>query len=200
MILIGMSGFARSGKDAAAEYLVENHGFTRIAFADILRDFLYALNPLVIGWDRNGYGDLASYHTPLQEVIDEYGWDAYKETPYGNEIRRLLQRLGTECGRNLLGDNIWINSTFKDLDPNGKYIVTDARFLNEFAAIEDLGGVIIRVNRPGVGPANDHPSEMEALEYDFKYIIHNDGDLQSYHQKVETMMRILSGDHAGCRR
>jgi dephospho-CoA kinase len=47
MQLIGLSGYARSGKDEAAKVLIEEFGFKRIAFADKLRDFLYALDPIV---------------------------------------------------------------------------------------------------------------------------------------------------------
>ena len=181
-MIVGLSGFARSGKDTFAERLVEKHGFIRIAFADKLRDFLYALNPIVIGWDRDGHGNTVKVYTLLQEVIDEYGWNGYKETPYGNEMRRLLQRLGTEAGRETLWDTIWIDAALKDLDEHKNYVITDARFLNEFEAIrwaadrQDHVCAIVRIERPGVGPANDHASEMEALQYDqFDLTVNNDG-------------------------
>ena len=192
-MIIGMSGFARSGKDAAAEYLVEEHGFIRIAFADKLRDFLYALNPYVSPTEEKYFGNGSVVPVKLTKVIDEYGWDHYKETKFGDEIRRLLQRLGTEAGRQTLWDTIWIDAALKDLDPNKNYVVSDARFLNEFAAIEERGGVILRVNRPGVGPANDHASETEALQYDFKYIIDNDGTLSEYYRQLDAFVEHLGG-------
>jgi dephospho-CoA kinase len=45
-MIVGISGYARSGKDEAAKALVEM-GFERRAFADKLREFLLALNPMV---------------------------------------------------------------------------------------------------------------------------------------------------------
>ncbi len=42
--LIGFAGAARSGKDTAASFLVER-GWQRKAFADPVRNMLYALNP-----------------------------------------------------------------------------------------------------------------------------------------------------------
>ena len=108
MEIIGLSGYARSGKDEAAKLLVNGHGFTRVAFADKLRECLYQLNPMCgRGWDTS---DRPVVY--VQDVIEEYGWDGYKETEYGIEIRRLLQRLGTEAGRQTLWDSIWIDAAF----------------------------------------------------------------------------------------
>jgi hypothetical protein len=48
MELVAFSGYARSGKDTAADALLPL-GFQRVAFADKLRECLYALNPTVKG-------------------------------------------------------------------------------------------------------------------------------------------------------
>lgn len=193
-MIIGLSGFARSGKDEAAKILVEEFYFQKLAFADILRDALYALNPVVIPSYQSGlevhpterYGPLL-----IQEIIDSYTWDGYKETTYGPEIRRLLQRMGTEVGRNLLGGNIWIDKTLENysFSSNPNAVISDARFLNEFDAIRREGGEIWRIDRLGVGPANDHPSEMEALTYRaWDRVIHNNGTLEDYHNKIRKIM------------
>jgi hypothetical protein len=83
--------------------------------------------------------------------------------------RKLLQLLGTECGREIIHPNIWINALFADYtnivknvksfeeEPDStkayemgkpKWIITDVRFPNEAQAIKDRGGIVIRVNRP----------------------------------------------------
>lgn len=74
--------------------------------------------------------------------------------------RKLLQLLGTECGRNIIHPNIWVNALMKDYVPEKEYIghgdytewepswiITDVRFPNEAAAIKSKGGIIIRINR-----------------------------------------------------
>lgn len=196
-MIIGESGFARSGKDEAASVLVQKHGFIRVAFADKLRDFLFALNPVVAferGFSVEGVRDSeGALWTPirLRDVIDVHGWNGYKETKYGVEIRGLLQRLGTEAGRGVLGENIWIDAALSNLDENKNYVVTDARFINEFDAIrraaerQDHVCAIVRIDRPGVGPANDHASEMEALTYDqWDAKIVNDGSIEDLHRKI----------------
>lgn len=197
--IVGLSGFARSGKDEAAAVLVNEFDFTRVAFADKLREFLYALNPLIDDTvyikNKNGDGfhpyDIGGERIYVQEVIDQFGWDGYKETPYKDEIRRLLQRLGTEAGRQTLWDSIWIDAAFAGVTAP-RIVVTDARFINEFDAVKERGGVIWRVERTGVGPINDHASEMEATTYDkFDLTVENDGTLEQYHDKVRTYANIL---------
>lgn len=185
MEIIGLSGYARSGKDEAAKILVEEFGFTRVAFADKLREVLYALNPIV---SKSGdfEADFNGEPLYLQTVIDHYGWDGYKESPFGPEIRRLLQRLGTEAGRQALWDTIWIDATLTGFDADAKVVVSDARFFNEFDAIRERGGEIWRIEREGVGPTNNHPSETEAVDYPyFATYIHNDGTLEDYRKSVK---------------
>lgn len=184
MEIIALSGFARSGKDEAAKALVEEFGFIQIAFADKLRDMLYQLNPIVEQYpDTHFVGKMNT--VCVQNVIDQYGWDGYKETPYGPEIRRLLQRLGTEAGRQTLWDSIWIDAAFTNLPDDARVVVSDARFINEFEAVRERGGEIWRIEREGVGPANNHLSETEAVGYEhFSKVLTNDGGLDDWHAKV----------------
>jgi hypothetical protein len=190
-VIIGLSGYARSGKDEAAKVLVEEFGFERIAFADKLRDFLYALNPIV-EYERGFSGGQPTRTkdgmlwspTRLRDVIDVHSWDGYKETIYGTEIRGLLQRLGTEAGRGILGDNVWIDAALGGVKPDGRYVVTDVRFPNEADAVRSRDGRIWRVSRSGVGPANSHASETSLDDYDFDARVSNDGTLEEYHDKI----------------
>lgn len=182
-MIIGISGYARTGKDEIAKVLVEEFGFERLAFADKLRECVYALNPIVAyDWD------LAS-PIYLSEVIDKYGWDGVKSSRYGIEVRRLLQRFGTEVGRNILGENIWVDATFMVTDVTKNYIVTDCRFRNEAMGILRQGGKMWRVNRPGVGPVNDHISETGLDNFSFDAVIENDGALTDLAESVRLLLK-----------
>lgn len=78
-------------------------------------------------------------------------------------------------------------------EPN--WIITDTRFENEAQAIKSHGGIVIRVNRPGIGPTNGHASEVGLEGYDFDYVITNDGtinDLVEMVREVLIQARILS--------
>lgn len=192
-MILGLSGYARSGKDEAAKVLVEEFGYKRVAFADKLRDVLYALNPMVSYGEWQFVEHAGRWFTidsgmhktiGVQDVIDQYGWDGYKETPYGTEIRRLLQRLGTEAGREQLGQDIWVDAAFQGLSDSDKIVVTDVRFPNEAQAIKDRGGWVVRVKRVSVKEANSHPSETSLDDWDFDVHLSNWGTLDEYRQHV----------------
>ena len=93
---------------------------------------------------------------------DKYQKFIVKLTP-----RKLLQLLGTDCGRDIIHPKIWVNALFADYkspchvagtqkpcscmgqmcgEPIN-WIITDVRFPDEVKAIEDRGGIVIRVNR-----------------------------------------------------
>lgn len=166
-MVLGLAGYAQSGKDTFARFLVEDHGFVRVAFADTLRDMLYALNPAVRG--------LSGEWLDLQELIDGsewfsgIGWERAKlETP---DVRGMLQRLGTEAGREILGQNIWVDTAMKKLTPGRRYVFTDVRFPNEFDAIKAAGGKVIRLQRDGRTAVNAHPSETALDDHVFDEVL-----------------------------
>ena len=201
--IVGFSGFARSGKDTAAQALLR-HGFTRVSFADIVREFALAVDPLVMyqkpvkftettnpGRVRSAFRtrektqthEFAAPHIGrLSEVVEEFGWEGAKEF---ENVRRLLQRIGTEGGREVLGLNTWVDAALGRAEglPGG-ICVTDVRFPNEFDAIKDRGGFVLRIERPGVGPTNDHPSETSLIGAPFDAVIVNDSTVSKLHGQV----------------
>lgn len=182
-MILGISGYARAGKDSIADILVEE-GFERLAFADKLRECLYALNP-TITWDyKYGLKYSAKSTNTVQAAVDEFGWDGVKKTGWGKAIRELLQKFGTEVGREILGNNIWVDATFFTVDATKNYVVTDCRFVNEAKAITARDGQVWRVNRPGVLPINNHVSEIGLDDWPFDVVINNSGDLEDLREKV----------------
>lgn len=114
-------------------------------------------------------------------------------------VREFLQKLGTNALRNGLHDNVWVNALMADYEglydidtdkttwPN--WIITDVRFPNEAKAIKDKGGVIIRINRPGVSPINDHPSEIGLDHWKFDYTIANVSDIFDLKETVRDILK-----------
>lgn len=182
-MLIGLNGFARSGKDEAAKALV-NKGFTRVAFADNIRKALYAMDPHIplvnTESELHSIGNRAQYVEQLSYIVDDIGWDDAKSTY--PEVRRLLQRMGTEGGREVLGEDVWVESALANTV--GDVVVTDVRFKNEADYIKSRGGIVVKITRDGVGPVNDHVSDNALEFYDFDVVINNNGTVKDLHEEI----------------
>ena len=166
-MIVGLCGFAQSGKNTLADMLTEKEQFKQIAFADKMKKMLAVINPYVRYTNDHG----AVHFLRVQEAVELWGWE---DTKKFTEVREMLQRLGTEGGREILGENIWVASAFNDVTMGDKNVVfTDVRFENEARAIKYVGGIIIRIVRNGVHPVNGHSSETAYIGQD--YIINNDG-------------------------
>jgi hypothetical protein len=169
--VIGLHGYARSGKDTVFGFLAE-YGYRRLAFADVLRLACYRLNP-IIGARITG-GEFR-----LQELVDQEGWDDAKSHP---EVRRMLQVMGTEVGRELIRDSVWVDIVLDQIkaEPEERFAITDVRFPNELVALRENfpSGELWKVNRPGVGPVNAHVSDAGLADELFDVIVENDGTLE----------------------
>jgi hypothetical protein len=175
---VGLHGYPSAGKDTVAKILAD-YGYTAVAFADNLREALYVLNPIII---TDEYG----YHLRVQDLVDNLGWDDAKRQY--EEIRRMLQVLGTEVGREMIDQNVWVKAAFKNLDENKKYVFTDLRFENEHHAIDSRLGLLIKIDRPGIGAVNDHKSEKPLPDKWFDVRLVNDGTLEDLHTKVREIL------------
>lgn len=133
---------------------------------------------------------------------DSCAWEVIKTTP-----RLLLQLMGTECGRDILHPNIWVNALMNEYTKRfaGKtfyaggigrvvqeheypnWIITDTRFPNELKAVEDRGGITIRVNRPNL-IENNHPSETSLDSATFDYVVYNTGTIEDLKEKVKEIL------------
>lgn len=179
-MIIGLSGYAGSGKDTVAKILSDNHDFKQIAFADKLREFLYAMNPIV------GY-NIAP--VPLRTVIDLFGWQGYKKSEFAESIRNIIRKAGTEAGRGVLGEDVWVNAVFNSISQNDDYVISDCRFRNEADAVRSKNGFVVRITRDSVRQDISHSSETSLDGYLFDYIIENNGSIEELEEKVAVMLR-----------
>jgi hypothetical protein len=90
---------------------------------------------------------------PIKKIAVEMGWNGEKD----DKGRRLLQLLGTECGRQCIDQDVWINKWHQDAqeiwekigEPRRLIIIADdLRFANEALWILKHGGIVIHVYRP----------------------------------------------------
>ena len=155
--IVALGGKAGSGKNATAEELVRQYGFTALAFADPIRDAAKELNPLV-PIDMGHNGELIKSTMRLATLVDSVGWEtAKREVP---EVRDILQRLGTEVGRQLIDPSVWVTMAMKRANEiDGHVVFTDCRFPNEVEAVRNQGGLFVRIHRNDIDPVNEHVSE-----------------------------------------
>ena len=175
-MIIGLTGYAQSGKDSVANILVNNYGYTRVAFADPIRELLYQMNPAV---KDGGYR--------VQSTVDAYGWDVAK-TAFP-EVRNMLQNLGVGA-RKTFGDMFWVQQALRQVSPEGNFVITDVRYPNEAKAIRSYeDSQIWRIKRSGVDPVNAHASETAMDGERVDQIFVNNGTLEDLQVLINTRMR-----------
>ena len=180
MVDIGLAGVARSGKDTVGSILV-SRGWLKKSFASPMRQALAIVNCSV---------ETPKGFMPLMDALYMFGgWEGLKV--HAPEVRGLLQRLGTGVGRELWGEDFWVDLAFRDLKFSEDYVFTDVRFPNEVEAIRARGGVVWQVVRPGVVAANGHISESALEGVVFDGVIVNDGSLEDLEGRVLECLRSL---------
>jgi hypothetical protein len=162
MRIIAFTGLAGSGKSAAAEWLVKECGFIRHSFAQPIKDMVAACWPMCT--DKSA---------------------AYPELE-GKTLRHTYQTLGTEWGRNHMGENLWANYLINSLEGGGRYVIDDLRYDNEALLLRKVGSAIIEIRRE-VGPAMSHSSEQGVAPALVDVTVHNDGTLADLHTKLRKL-------------
>ena len=180
-MIIGINGYAGSGKDTVGEIIrmqqpKENWEIKK--FAGKLKE----VASIILGIPKTMFEDQEFKKKNLPQMWSDHGLPM--------TVRDFLQRLGTDALRQGLHPNTWVNALmmeYKEVCFAGKdsegadlfsypnWVITDCRFPNEAIAIKNAGGIIIKVNRPGVTAVNAHPSEVAVDHWHFDYVIENDG-------------------------
>jgi hypothetical protein len=175
--IIALVGNAGAGKSTVAEYLVKVHGYQVVKFAGPLKTMLRAIG-----------------------LTDDEIEGAKKEQPSGmlcgKTPRHAMVTLGTEWGRDLIGDDFWAG-LWRDqvagvLWHGGRVVVDDCRFPNEYASVQAMSGIAWHITRPDHSGSSipTHRSEGAlATHYDTMRELVNDGDVCALHLKVFDALR-----------
>jgi hypothetical protein len=159
--LLGLTGFARSGKDTVARILGrQNSGVRRAAFADLLklsaaRSLHVLVDPDDVGMEGVRRWADRFKQGQLLQIVDESG-----EVIHSVSGRVFLQRFGTEGHRDIFGDDFWVEMANFEPPDCELLVFTDVRYTNEALAIRDRGGQIWRVVNDDASPAGRHRSEQ----------------------------------------
>lgn len=192
--VIGIDGYSRTGKDTFAKILVQNYGFHKVSLADPIREQLWNEDPLL-----DGRGMMAGYTEPLSKwVSDILGNDA---SPIDNEIWDFLKAnthvvpkmiaIG-ESARREYGEDYWLNLAIeRAVTVGGRIVIPDIRHINEHQFIESRkpNALMVRMQKRGMGPANDSFIESAFLKCESDVTILNNGTIDDLEIAVDGVMR-----------
>ena len=219
--LLGISAKIGCGKDTFFEVLQEKTGgaYENKKFARSLKIIASILTNTPVekfedqDFKKTFLSDDWIYILKDEIITDGIGLIMKKMT-----VREFLQKLGTEAMRDGLHTNVWVNALFSDYNTDSfkesqdfvkkmpieemiikrnnfeyhpSWCITDMRFPNEYDAIKNKNGIVIRINRPRVS-VNDHSSEKALDNFKFDYVINNDGTLDDFKTKVEECLKYFN--------
>ena len=168
-LVIGFAGKARSGKDTAGKYLVDEYQFLRYSFAQPLKDATKIM-----------------FHLTDKQIENK----EKAAEPWGRSPRELYQKVGTDIARNI-DVNVWVKGAeiFKNDNPGRSIVITDVRFSDEAYWIRDQGGIVVYLQSEtrGIYENGEHSSENGMKGDDVDIIIQNDGTINALHEKLEEL-------------
>ena len=214
-MLIGISGKMGAGKNlvctiiqgltAAKKHNIENPSFEWIkkyyinsiweqkAFAGKLKQTASLLTGIPVEKFENQEFKEKALGPEWDRIISSDGNihlpDDYPDLEYSKLTPRLLlQIIGTDCIRDRVHPNAWVNALFADYkespqnvlgkegykleDVYPNWIITDMRFPNELEAIKSREGITIRVNRP----KNDLDNHKDCVKTEDGYCIQSENN------------------------
>jgi hypothetical protein len=163
--LIGIHGPLNGGKDTTANYIQAKFPgkFGRYAFAAPLKRACK---------EMFNFTDEQLEDQALKKEVDSF---------WGFSPRFAMQKLGTEYGRGMLRDDIWIKRAEMEFHLNHKSakgtIITDVRFENEGEWVRSQpGAILIYLKVPGLKKDEQyqHASEAGITQMSTDYEIVND--------------------------
>jgi hypothetical protein len=200
-MIIGISGYAGSGKDTLCTKIQEldkESNWQRKKWAGKLKQ----ISSILTGISEDMFEDSDFKNTNLGPE-----WNA---TPCGKigskhkqplTVREFLQKIGTDALRDNLHEDVWVNALMSDYmyEPDlvtdvceyPNWIITDTRFPNEAKAIKNSGGIVVRVDRISVSAINAHYSEIALDNWDFDYYIDNSGTEDDLANRVNEFLETI---------
>ena len=153
---------------------------------------------------------------PFQLENQEFKASNMSEKWGGMTYREFLQKVGTDALRDKVHKEVWVNALFADYkeQPNKavaeflaaeglpssmnagemehpNWIITDTRFPNELAAVEERGGITILVRRGNDDSSTTkaHESETALDNSSFDYVILNNGTMKELIKEVRDILQ-----------
>lgn len=185
-LLIALHGLPGSGKDTFANRLIEGGGWGKVSFAAPLKR-----------------GISTMLNIPMEDIENP----SIKNEPnykFGRSIRYIAQTLGTEWGRNIISDDLWVQlgkESIVHMGERGINVVnTDLRFANEAEMIRELGGYVIHVIRDdktlaerseSTGMSN-HASNISLRDELIDFTIFNSRGIEEFQNEASSLISLIA--------
>ena len=168
MSIILVTGKSGSGKSTLSKYIVDNYdSYIEVALADKLKQLTFKL--------------LQLFNVKIDSIDDLYNVNTK------NKYRKYLQNIGTECCRDVFGDDFWCDMLKLDLSKN--IIISDIRYVNEMNYFmnkySDHDIISIKVVKKNSSTTfNNHSSELDIDQLQTDFTIENDFT-DSFFKKID---------------
>lgn len=181
--IIGLTGRTKTGGIAGA-------GKTTVALEiqRITKAVIYGFSDPIYNMIKTGFGidGRSPEWQDRERKIAPIEWLS-THVPYGIcrdvSLRYLLEKLGTEWGREQICDDVWIRVAeqfVKQQQPGIPIVIHDVRFKNEAEWIKSIGGVVVSVIRDDyeiIDADNNHASNKYLPMSLIDYSLLNDRDI-----------------------
>jgi hypothetical protein len=183
VILIGHK--MRQGKDTFARMLAELTGGEVMSFADPMKQIIADTFGMTLGELEEAKNDahpqLVHFKPPFHSYLQTY--------------RDILQRFGTEAMKKQFGDDVWARLAVDRAlwSKSDIVIFSDLRFYPEyllFKQSEKFRVVTVNIRRGDTG-SNDHSSETSLDDFDYDFVIDNNGSLENLSDRAFTLAGYL---------
>lgn len=173
--LIGVHGPLESGKDTVAKTIIEMYPnlYRQYAFAWPIKEAC----KIIFGFTDEDMNDRI-----MKERVHPF---------WGVTPRKTMQLLGTEYGRGMIREDIWVLRAEAEIQKNAKEgfgtIISDVRFDNEADIIRSRNGIIIHIDRPTLDTSKEnyqHASEGGIKRVDSDYVVDNSGTLEDFKDEI----------------
>jgi hypothetical protein len=180
-MVIGFTGRKGAGKDTAAQYFVDKYGFTKVAYADVLKEAAAALFDVPVEYMdkyKNNVNARVKFLVGYEAIMGAY------HVHEDMSLREFLQRFGTEMGREVFGPSFWVDQLKHRMDEGtmrDNYVISDVRFNNEVT----LCDYVIEIVRNTVQGPDVHVSEQGLDEELVHFIVVNNSTVAELHKRLE---------------
>jgi len=174
--LIGIVGYAGSGKTTITRAAITTGGIVHMSFSE----------PIV--------RMLAAMGIPSELLDDKSRWNEPLDMLCGHSIRYAATTLGTEWGRDQIGQDVWTRIALAQAEKHraiGQHVIIDnVRFPSEMDAMREAGAKFIAMYRSGLVPNENHQSEqyIQELRKECSVQLYNDG---TFNDAVARMRKII---------